>query len=161
MGRGRRNIRASGRNRLVARAPASALNDLQALVSATGRPHALPTGLGPECWFEEECYITEWWNDGSDGAVSVALACVPVGGITRWHALTGTAERYVILAGCGRAEIGQAPPIDVRPGDVVLIEPGEAQRIANTGDEALVFLAVCTPRLLEGTDRGAPEDTGT
>ena len=35
---------------------------------------------------------------------------------------------------------------DVGPGDVVRIEPGQSQRITNTGKERLTFLAICTPR---------------
>jgi oxalate decarboxylase/phosphoglucose isomerase-like protein (cupin superfamily) len=31
---------------------------------------------------------------------------------------------------------------------VVLIPPGAAQRISNTGDDDLVFLAICTPRFV-------------
>ena len=33
----------------------------------------------------------------------------------------------------------------VEPGDVVRIPPGTRQRIANTGDEDLLFYAVCSP----------------
>ena len=57
-----------------------------------------------------------------------------------------TAERYVILQGRGRVEVGDLPPQDVGPGDVVLIPPSARQRIANSGKEDLVFLAICTPR---------------
>ena len=38
------------------------------------------------------------------------------------------------------------PPTDVAVGDVVLIPPMCRQRIANTGAEDLIFLAICTPR---------------
>lgn len=98
-----------------------------------------------EYWFREGCYITEWANDESDAEASVARVRVDPGATTRWHTLSGITERYVILAGRGRAEIGETN-IDVAPGDVVVIEPGEAQRITNTGDSELVFLAICTPR---------------
>ena len=55
-------------------------------------------------------------------------------------------ERYLILEGQGRVEIGEGPAEDVGPGAVVLIPPGERQRITNTGDADRLFLAVCTPR---------------
>ena len=67
---------------------------------------------------------------------------------TRWHRVAGTAERYVILSGAGRVEVGDLPAQDVAAGDVVLIPPGCRQRIANTantGGDDLVFLAICTP----------------
>ena len=66
--------------------------------------------------------------------------------LSPWHRLADTAERYVILEGRGRAEIGDLPPRAVAPGDIVLIPPGCRQRIANTGNGDLVFLAICTPR---------------
>ncbi len=100
-----------------------------------------------EYYFEAEgCWISEWWNTPEDEAVSVARARVEPGVTTHWHRLRGIAERYVILEGEGRAEIGDAPPRDVGPGDVVAIAPDVPQRVANTGAGDLVFLAVCTPR---------------
>lgn len=100
----------------------------------------------PEYWFEEGCHIVEVSNHDDDPQASIARARVPAGGTTRWHALTGIAERYLVVAGRGRVEVGELPPQDVGPGDVVLIPPGARQRIANPGPEDLVFFAVCTPR---------------
>ena len=63
-----------------------------------------------------------------------------------WHRLRDTTERYLILEGQGRVEVGQWPAEDVGPGAVVLVPPGVRQRITNTGEGDLIFLAVCTPR---------------
>ena len=52
----------------------------------------------------------------------------------------------MIVSGAGRVEVGDLPAPHVTAGDVVLIPPGCRQRITNTGDDDLVFLAVCTPR---------------
>jgi len=43
-------------------------------------------------------------------------------------------------------EVGDDAPADVWPGDIVIIPPGCRQRIANTGECDLLFLALCTPR---------------
>jgi mannose-6-phosphate isomerase-like protein (cupin superfamily) len=100
-----------------------------------------------EHYFEAEgCWIAEQWNTPEDDAVSIARARVEPAVTTRWHKLQGIAERYVILAGQGSAEIGAAPARGVVAGDVVAIPPGIAQRITNTGASDLVFLAICTPR---------------
>jgi mannose-6-phosphate isomerase-like protein (cupin superfamily) len=99
-----------------------------------------------EYFFREGCFITELSNGGHDPAVSLARARVEPGRTTAWHALRGTTERYVILAGQGLVEVGDLPPRQVAPFDVVLIPPGCRQRIANTGPDDLVFLAVCSPR---------------
>lgn len=103
--------------------------------------------MADEYLFEAEgCWISEWWNTPADPAASIARARVACGVTTRWHALTDITERYVILAGSGRVEVGAAPPRDVAAGDVVMIPPATAQRIRNTGDGDLLFLAICTPR---------------
>ena len=99
-----------------------------------------------EYFFAEGCFITEWWNTSADEAVSVARARVEPGVTTRWHRLSGITERYLILEGRGRVEVGDWPPEDVGPGAVVSIPPGTRQRITNTGGVDLIFLALCTPR---------------
>jgi len=58
-------------------------------------------------------------------------------------------ERYIILQGKGRVEVGELAPTEVYPGDVVFIPPGTSQRITNIGDSDLIFLAVCTPRFTQ------------
>ncbi|UCB55507.1 MAG: cupin domain-containing protein [Thiotrichales bacterium] len=99
-----------------------------------------------EFYFSEGCYIIEVSNSADDADVSIARARLEPGRTTRWHRLNGTAERYVILSGRGRVEIGAMAPVDVSTGDVVLIPPMCRQRITNTGKQDLVFLAICTPR---------------
>lgn len=105
--------------------------------------------LGQEYFTEEQCFITELSNIDDDPELSIARARVEPGVTTRWHRLVDTAERYVILSGYGRVEIGEQPAQPVGPGDVVLIPPMCRQRIANTGAEDLIFLALCTPRFRE------------
>ena len=99
-----------------------------------------------EFYTEEKCHVLELSNSADDPDCSIARARVEPGVTTRWHRLAGVAERYVLLEGRGRAEIGDLPPQEVSPGAVVLIPPGCRQRIANTGKGNLVFLAICTPR---------------
>jgi len=105
-------------------------------------------GGGDEFYFAEGCFITELHNTGDDPAVSVARARVEAGRTTRWHCLEGIVERYLLVAGCGRVEIGTEAPREVLPGDVVLIPAGSRQRITNPGTVDLVFLAVCMPRFV-------------
>lgn len=98
-----------------------------------------------EYYFEEGCFISEWLNQADDPALSVAHARLPPQGLTRWHVLEGVIERYLILQGSGVAEVGDTAQT-VAAGDRVLIPAGERQRIRNTGESDLVFLALCTPR---------------
>ena len=101
---------------------------------------------GAEFYTPEQCYIIELSNTPDDPEVSIARARVAPRVTTRWHRLVGTTERYVIVEGRGRVEVGSLPPQEVSAGDVVLIPPSCPQRIANIGQGELVFLAICTPR---------------
>jgi mannose-6-phosphate isomerase-like protein (cupin superfamily) len=114
--------------------------------------------FNPEAEFytDEFCYITELSNTADDAGLSIARARVKPGATTRWHRLTDTAERYVILEGTGFVEVGESLHKDVGVGDVVLIPAMSKQRITNTGIDDLVFLAICTPRF----EHGDYEDAG-
>jgi mannose-6-phosphate isomerase-like protein (cupin superfamily) len=99
-----------------------------------------------ECKTAEGCHILEAANDPEDERVSIARARVEPGVTTAWHRLRGISERYIIISGAGRVEIGGLSPAEVGPGDLVLIPPGTHQRITNTGESDLVFYCVCSPR---------------
>ncbi len=99
-----------------------------------------------EYWMDEGCHILELANNAGDEAVSIARARVEAGRTTAWHFLKRSVERYVILEGRGRVEVGEGEPRRVGPGDVVYIPAGCRQRITCLGDEELVFLCVCSPR---------------
>lgn len=113
-----------------------------------------------EFFFREGCHIQEWSNSDADPALSIARARVEPGGTTRWHCLIDTVERYVILHGRGRVEVGEGAPEAVTPGDVVIIPAGQRQRITNTGAGDLVFLALCTPRFRAANYRDLEGDSG-
>lgn len=110
------------------------------------KPQVLSTRDADEFFTEELCHILERSNSSEDPELSIAQARVGPGVTTRWHALEGITERYLILSGRGRVELGDALVQDLSPGEVALIPPGCPQRIFNPGPEDLVFLALCTPR---------------
>ena len=103
----------------------------------------------PEYETDERCHIIEVANDSGDEQVSIARARVDAGVTTAWHRLIGISERYVIVSGKGLVEVEDIEATRVEPGDVVRIPAGKAQRIANTGDEQLIFYAVCAPPFSE------------
>lgn len=107
-----------------------------------------------EYYTDENCHILELSNRADDPAVSIARARVAPGETTRWHRLTGIEERYVILEGRGRVEVGDRAAEDVVAADVVHIPAGHRQRIRNTGVTDLVFLAICTPRFVRSAYEG-------
>lgn len=109
------------------------------------KPGILPY-TGNEYLIPEGCYIVELSNSELDPELSIARARVEPGVTTQWHTLIHLTERYVILEGSGQMEMGELEASTVGPGDTVLIPPRCPQRITNTGDIDLVFLAICTPR---------------
>ena len=110
------------------------------------KPTIWPVDRSAEFYTPERCYITELANTPEDPEASIALARVSRGVTTRWHRLVGTTERYVILEGRGRVEVGDLSAQEVSAGDVVLIPPLCRQRITNIGRQDLTFFAICTPR---------------
>lgn len=112
------------------------------------KERVIPFDAGKEFYIPEGCYIIELSNTPGDPDVSIARARVKPGATTRWHRLSGTVERYVILEGSGCVFLNGHAPKDVEPGDVVLIPALCPQRITNTGQKDLIFLAICTPRFL-------------
>ena len=117
---------------------------------AGGPPPAAVRRADPAAEYDtpERCAILECWNQPVDPLASIARARVAPGVTTAWHRLAGITERYLIVDGLGHVEVGGLPPAEVGPGDVVVIPPGCAQRIANLGTADLVFLAICTPRFV-------------
>ena len=101
-----------------------------------------------EFYISEGCHIVELSNSEADGDVSVARARVEPGVTTKGHFLEGTVERYVIIEGTGRVEIGDIEPQSVAPGDCVIIPAQCRQRITNNGNNDLIFLAICSPRFV-------------
>ncbi len=99
-----------------------------------------------EFFTSEQCYIMELLNSSDDPAVSIARARLLPGVTTRWHRVIDTIERYVIQQGSGLVEVADLPAQAVAAGDVVVIPASCRQRIKNTGQNDLIFLAICTPR---------------
>ena len=81
-----------------------------------------------------------------DGArnQSLAEATVPVGRETFEHFHRESEEIYHFTAGAGRMRLG-GQEADVRAGDTVVIAPGVAHKLWNTGEEPLVLLCCCSP----------------
>lgn len=101
-----------------------------------------------EYYFKEGCYIEEWLNSDNDETISIARVRVLAQQTTKLHALKNTTERYVILSGQALVTVGDTES-KVASKDVVHIAADQPQKIVNTGDQDLIFLAICTPRFVE------------
>ena len=81
---------------------------------------------------------------GNAANQSLAEATVPPGGATIEHYHRTTEEIYFFTHGSGRMRLG-GQEAEVRAGDTVVIAPGVAHKLWNTGDEPLVLLCCCSP----------------
>ena len=75
---------------------------------------------------------------------SLAEATVPPGGETRLHRHQRTEEIYHVTAGRGLMTLGEER-FEVEAGDTVLIPPGTAHCIRNSGAGDLKILCCCSP----------------
>jgi len=108
--------------------------------------HLLRTDSSKEFYTTERCHILEMLhNHDSDKPFSIAKARVEVGVTTAWHRLSEITEFYYILQGTGVMEIGEDSGFEVKVDDIVRIPSDQPQRIQNTGDQDLIFLAICNP----------------
>lgn len=75
---------------------------------------------------------------------SLAEATVLAGQRTALHRHRNSEEIYHISAGTGRMTLA-GDTFTVQPGDSILIPPGTAHCVENTGSEALRILCACAP----------------
>ncbi len=66
------------------------------------------------------------------------------GTVTLLHRHQVTEEIYHVTHGCGEMTLGEEV-FAVAAGNSILIAPGTAHRVANTGHEALRILCCCAP----------------
>lgn len=84
-----------------------------------------------------------WVNLDRDPPAPVSRYQVAVGDVCSRHVHTGKIETWVIVAGRGRAEVGDRR-FEVVAGDAIVTFPGEPHRLVNTGDTILEFLNIVT-----------------
>jgi mannose-6-phosphate isomerase-like protein (cupin superfamily) len=75
---------------------------------------------------------------------SLAEAVIAPGAATLLHAHRRSEEVYHVVAGTGRMTLGGAV-FQVGRGDTVVIRPGIAHRVENSGRGELRILCACTP----------------
>lgn len=110
-------------------------------------PRIIKSQTSDEYYFKEGCYILELSNSTLDPKLSIARVRVRPNTQTKLHRLSHTIERYIILEGQGSVILGDSKTQQsVTPNDVVIIPENCPQAIKNTGDNDLIFLALCTPR---------------
>ncbi len=75
---------------------------------------------------------------------SLAIISHPPGMTTRKHHHTVADEVYYVQSGTGRIEVGE-DLLDVNPGDIITIRPGQPHKVWADGAEDLVLVVTCAP----------------
>ncbi len=75
---------------------------------------------------------------------SLAEATVPPGADTEEHYHRVSEEIYLFTSGSGRMKLG-VEEAEVSAGDTIVIPPGVAHKLWNTGPEPLRLLCCCAP----------------
>src|SRR3954452_17553826 len=99
------------------------------------------TGTGPADWFTGSVYIDSIRNPDEQSAVAFALVRFNPGARTAWHTHPKGQTLYV-TDGIGLVASRGGGVREIRPGDVVYIEPGEEHWHGATADRFMAHVAI-------------------
>ena len=104
-------------------------------------PSSGQTAQGPEDWFTGAVYIDGVRNPDDQSAIGCAHVRFTPGARTAWHSHPKGQTLYV-TDGIGYVATRSAGPQEIRPGDVVYIEPGEEHWHGARADRFMAHVAM-------------------
>ena len=99
------------------------------------------TGLGPDDWFTGTVFIDPIRNPDEQSAIGCAHVRFSPGARTAWHTHPKGQTLYV-TDGIGLVASRGGKILQIRPGDVVYIEPGEEHWHGATPDRFMAHVAM-------------------
>lgn len=99
------------------------------------------TGRGPADWFTGDVSIDNIRNPDDQSAIGCAHVRFTPGARTAWHRHPKGQTLYV-TDGVGLVAYRGGPTTEIRPGDVVYIEPGEEHWHGATPDRFMAHIAM-------------------
>jgi len=100
-----------------------------------------PSGKGPAEWFTGTVRIDPLFQAADPSRVAGASVTFEPGARTAWHAHP-LGQRLVVTAGSGRVQRWGGPVEEIRPGDVVVIAPGEKHWHGGSPTTAMTHIAI-------------------
>ena len=88
------------------------------------RAGSQPSGKGPPEYFTGTVRVDPLFDRTDPARASGAIVTFEPCARTAWHTHP-LGQTLIVMAGCGRAQRWGGPIEEIRPGDVVLIAPGE------------------------------------
>ena len=95
----------------------------------------------PEEWFTGNVRVDPLFDAPAPARVFDAYVTFEPGARTAWHAHV-LGQNLIVTAGCGRVQRWGGPIEEIRPGDVVWIEPGEKHWHGAAPTTAMTHIAV-------------------
>jgi quercetin dioxygenase-like cupin family protein len=100
-----------------------------------------PSGKGPTEYFTGTVRIDPLFEAAAPARVVGATVTFEPGARTAWHTHP-LGQRLIVTAGCGRAQRWGGPIEEIRPGDVVVIAPGEKHWHGAAPTTAMTHIAI-------------------
>src|ERR1700748_2326406 len=102
---------------------------------------AQPSNKGPADWFTGTVRIDPLFQAPDPARVAGASVTFEPGARTAWHTHP-LGQTLIVLAGFGWVQRWGGPREEIRPGDVILIAPGEKHWHGATATTAMVHIAI-------------------
>ena len=112
------------------------------------RSGSRPSGPGPADWFTGTVRIDPLVAAPAPARVAAASVTFEPGARTAWHTHP-LGQTLIVTFGCGLVQKEGGPVEEIRPGDVVLFEPGEKHWHGATPATAMAHIAI--QEQLDGT----------
>ncbi|MCO6186534.1 cupin domain-containing protein [Rhizobium sp. L1K21] len=105
------------------------------------RAGAQPSTRGPSDWFSGTVRLDPLFPVKPPSQVAANLVTFEPGARTNWHTHP-LGQMLIVTAGCGRVQREGGPVEDIRPGDVVIFDPGERHWHGAGPDTAMSHIAI-------------------
>ena len=105
------------------------------------RSGSQPSGKGPAEWFTGSVRIDSSFQRNSPARVSGAIVTFEPAARTAWHTHP-LGQTLIVTSGLGRVQRVGGAIEDIRPGDVVWIEPGEKHWHGASPTTAMTHIAI-------------------
>ncbi|HXC32442.1 MAG TPA: cupin domain-containing protein [Verrucomicrobiae bacterium] len=100
-----------------------------------------PSGKGPSEYFTGTVRVDPLFQANAPGRAFGACVTFEPGARTAWHTHP-LGQTLIVTAGCGRTQRWGGPVEEIRPGDVVRIEPGEKHWHGAAATTAMTHIAI-------------------
>ena len=100
-----------------------------------------PSAKGPSDYFTGTVRVDMPFQGAEPARISGAIVTFEPGARTAWHTHP-LGQTLIVTAGCGRMQRWGGPVEEIRPGDIVWIEPGEKHWHGASETTAMTHIAI-------------------